>query len=211
MKIKNILVKFTTSYLLALCCAAPVRSVAATSVSQDVGGVKVENTQNVHGATLQLNGAGVRYKAGFKVYTAALYLDKRAGSTDEVLQATGYKRLMLTSLREIEANELGRLFTKGLENNVQTSELAKMIPHLTRMGQLFADQKRLAAGDTVLIDWMPGTGTVITSKGVVQGEPFKDQEFFNGLLRIWLGKSPADLRLKDALLGRPPETIGQSY
>ena len=64
--------KFITSYMLALCCAAPVQSVATTSVSQDVGGVKVKNTQNVHGATLQLNGAGVRYQAGFTVGTAAL-------------------------------------------------------------------------------------------------------------------------------------------
>ena len=34
-----------------------------------------------------------------------------------------------------------------------------------------------------------------------QGEPIKEQAFFNALLRIWLGPSPADYKLKDALLG----------
>ena len=52
------------------------------------------------------------------------------------------------------------------------------------------------------IDWVPGTGTVLTVKGVPQGEPFKEPEFFNALLRIWLGPNPADWKLKDALLGK---------
>ena len=43
---------------------------------------------------------------------------------------------------------------------------------------------------------------MITVKGVQQGEPFKEPEFFNALLRIWLGPNPADWKLKDALLGK---------
>ena len=34
------------------------------------------------------------------------------------------------------------------------------------------------------------------------GEPFKEPEFFNALLGIWLGNAPADWKLKDALLGK---------
>ncbi len=37
-------------------------------------------------------------------------------------------------------------------------------------------------------------------------DPIPEPEFFNGLLRIWLGKSPADHLLKDALLGKPPKS-----
>jgi len=37
----------------------------------------------------------------------------------------------------------------------------------------------------------------------VQGEPFKEPEFFNALLRIWLGPVPADWKLKESLLGKP--------
>ncbi len=44
-------------------------------------------------------------------------------------------------------------------------------------------------------------GTIVTVKGVVQGDPIKEQAFFNALLRIWLGPAPADYKLKDALLG----------
>lgn len=192
---------------LSLCAVSPHVAAAST---MDLGGIKIENSQNVQGANLQLNGAGIRYKAVFKVYTAALYLDKKVSTTEEVLLTTGSKRMTITMLREIDANELGRLFTKGIENNVPHSELTKMLNHLMRMGQIFADQRKLIAGDTFNLDWVPGTGTVISIKGVVQGEPFKDPEFFNGMMRIWLGKSPADYRLKEALLGKPAELVGQN-
>ena len=168
-----------------------------------VAGVKYEETGDVRGAKVQLNGAGVRYKAVFKVYTLGLYLTRKAGSPEEVIAAPGPKRISLVMLREIESAELGKLFTRSVEDNMTRSEFSKIIPGLVRMGQVFADQRKLVAGDTLMIDWIPGTGTVVTIKGVVQGEPFKEPEFFNAMLSIWLGKSPADWKLEDAMLGRP--------
>ena len=40
-------------------------------------------------------------------------------------------------------------------------------------------------------------------KGKVQSEPFKEPEFFNALMGIWLGNLPGDFKLKDPLLGKP--------
>ena len=71
------------------------------------------------------------------------------------------------------------------------------------MGQIFSDQKKMAAGENFTIDWIPGTGTIISVKGKQQGEPFKEPEFYAALMRIWLGPNPADAKLKDALLGKP--------
>ena len=44
-------------------------------------------------------------------------------------------------------------------------------------------------------------GDYLTIKGRSQGEPFKEPEFYNAMLRIWLGSNPADWKLKEALLG----------
>ena len=174
----------------------------AMAATIDVGGVKMEDATEVRGAKLLLNGAGVRYKAVFKVYAAGLYLGKKAGTPEEVLAAPGAKRLRITMLREIDSNELGKLFTRGVQDNAPKNEMSKLVPGLIRMGQIFSDQKKLMTGDVFTIDWVPGSGTVISVKGVVQGEPFKEPEFFNALLRIWLGESPADFKLKDSLLGK---------
>lgn len=174
----------------------------ANAATVDVSGVKLEDSVSLKGETLQLNGAGIRFKAIFKVYTAGLYLGKKAGTPEEVLAATGSKRVTITMLRDIDANELGKLFTRGVEDNSPRAEFSQLIPGLLRMGQMFADQKTLKTGDTFTIDWIPGTGTVITVRGAMQGDPIKEVAFFNALVRIWLGPSPADYRLKDALLGR---------
>ena len=168
----------------------------------ELSGVKVADPVEVQGSKLQLNGAGIRYKAIFKVYVAGLYLDKRASSPEEVYATPGAKRISITLLREIDANELGKNFTRGLEDNTPRSDMAKLIPALVRMGQIFSDQKKLLPGETFTLDWIPDTGTVVTVKGKVQGEPFKEVEFFNALLRIWLGPQPADGKLKEALLGK---------
>jgi hypothetical protein len=109
--------------------------------------------------------------------------------------------MSVTMVRDIDAAELGKLLTRGIEDNMGKAAMSKLVPGLVRMGQIFSDQKKMVAGDSFLIDWVPGKGTVITVKGVVQGEPFKEPEFFVALMSIWLGPSPADHKLKEALLG----------
>ncbi|WP_245638167.1 chalcone isomerase family protein [Hydrogenophaga taeniospiralis] len=168
----------------------------------ELSGVTLEDRVSLAGSSLQLNGAGVRYKAVFKVYTAGLYLGQKASTPDEVLAAPGPKRMTITMLREIDSAELGKLFSRGMSDNMERSAFSKLIPGVMRMSQVFSDHKKLKEGETFVLDWIPGTGTVLTIKGQIEGEPFKEPEFFNALLRIWLGPKPVDWQLKDALLGK---------
>ena len=131
----------------------------AAAQTVDVGGAKFDETIDVRGTKLILNGAGVRYKYVLKVYSAGLYLTKKANTPEEVIAAPGPKRLSITMLREIDSAELGKLFTRGVEDNTSRNEMSKLIPGLIRMGQIFADQKKMVAGDNFMIDWVPGTGT----------------------------------------------------
>ena len=182
--------------------AALAMTCGAAAATIDVGGAKIEDAVDLQGSKLQLNGAGVRYRAVFKVYAAGLYIGKKAGTPEEVFAAPGPKRMSITLLRDIDSNELGKAFTKGFEENSPKGEMSKLIPGLIKMGQILSDQKKMVAGENFTIDWIPGTGTLITVKGKQQGEPFKEPEFYAALMRIWLGPSPADFKLKDALLGK---------
>ena len=175
--------------------------VSATAAPLVIHGVKVEDTATVGGATLQLNGAGTRYKGPFKVYVGDLYTSKKVTTLDELVAAPGPKRLTMTFLREIEAGPFGKLLTRGVEDNVSKAEISKLVPGLIRMGDIFTVNKLLIPGDIITIDWIPGTGMVVTAKGKPQGEPFKEPEFFKAIMSIWFGQSPADWRLKDAMLG----------
>jgi hypothetical protein len=173
----------------------------AQAATQEIHGIKVEDSVMVGGSKLQLNGAGTRYKGPFKVYVGDLYTSKKVSSFDELIAAPGPKRMTMTFLREIEAGPFGKLLTRGVEDNVPKNEMSKLVPGLIRMGDIFTTNKVLVPGDVITLDWIPGTGMVVTAKGKVQGEPFKEPEFYKAIMSIWFGPVPADFRLKDALLG----------
>ena len=190
-------------FLLAGAIAATVFSSAAPAqASIELAGVKYPPTMAVAGSNLVLNGAGIRYKFVIKVYTAGLYLASKAATPEAVLAEAGPKRIHVVMLRDIDANELGKLFTRGMQDNAPRDEFSKSIPGTLRMADIFSAKKKLLAGDNFSVDWVPGTGTTVLVNGKAQGEPVKEPEFFNALLRIWLGQNPADRLLKDALLGQ---------
>ena len=194
----------------ATALALPLTGRAQTT---DVAGVKFPNTAQVGGSKLALNGAGVRFKVVFKVYAAALYLGEKVATPEAALAALGPQRLQIVMLREIDANELGKLFTKGMEQNAAREEFSKSIPGILRMSDMFSNHKKLLTGDTLTVEWVPGTGTVILVNGKPEGAPIKEPEFHTALMKIWLGKAPADPQLKEALLGRAPAANagGTSY
>ena len=118
---------------LALLVAPLLLAGAAAAATVDVSGVKYEDPTDIRGTKVPLNGAGVRYKAVFKVYAAGLYLTKKASTPEEALAATGPKRISITMLREIDSSELGKLFSRGIEDNMDKAAFSKPVSytHLT--------------------------------------------------------------------------------
>lgn len=193
---KTIPLILRTIVLAAGLCAA-----TASWAATELAGIKIEDTATVAGTKLQLNGAGIRYKGPFKVYVGDLYTTQKVKSLDELVAAPGPKRLTMTFLREIEAASFGKLLTRGVEDNISKNEMSKLVPGMIRMGDIFTLNKSLIPGDVITLDWIPGTGMVVTAKGKVQGEPFKEPEFYRAIMSIWFGPVPADWKLKDAMLG----------
>lgn len=185
----------------ALLAAGSLSGVSARAETVEVANVKYETAVDLAGQKLQLNGAGIRYKFVVKVYTAGLYLAQKAGTTAEVLAAPGAKRIHIHMLRDIDGNELGKLFTKGMEANVSREEFAKSINGVLKLSEIFASRKQLNNGDSFYVDYVPGVGSTVLLNGKPIGEVIKEPEFFSSLLRIWLGDKPADDALKEALLG----------
>jgi hypothetical protein len=91
-----------------------------------------------------------------------------------------------------------------MQDNAPREEFSKSIAGTLRLADLFSAKKKLAAGEYFFVDYVPGQGTTVLINGKASTEPIKEPEFFSALLKIWLGKSPADAQLKDALLGKSP-------
>ena len=189
--------------LAAAVCAAALSASGqpAPAARIDVAGIKYEQNINLGGQELVLNGAGIRYRAIFKVYTAGLYLGAKANTAEAVLAAPGAKRIHLVMLRAIDANDFGKILSAGIEKNASREDFIAVLPAIVRMGEASASYKQLLPGDTLTVDYVPGTGMSLYVKGKLEAGPYKDPNTFSAMAKIWLGKSPADYLLKDALLG----------
>lgn len=181
-----------------VCALALVGLPAAASPTA----TKFEPTVEVQGTKLQLNGAGTRYRAVFKVYDMGLYTTKKVSTPAEVLALPGAKRLHFVALRELPGTDLGRLFLKGMTENSSKDEMQRQTLASTRLIDVFSGRSKMLPGESFAMEYVPGKGTTFYILGKPQGEPVGDAEFFNLVLRIWFGESPADRLLMNALLGR---------
>lgn len=185
--------------LLSLAAACVFGSTSAYAVT--VGGYAFDETVRTGGQEIRLNGAGMRYKLIFSVYSAGLYLGEKKKSPAEVYAAPGAKRVRLVMQRTVNAEEFGQAFLTGIQQNSDKAERTRLVEQLARFGQLFATVPELKKGDVLAIDFIPGQGTVIQINGKQVADPIAEPLFYTMLLKIWLGDKPADAKLKSALLG----------
>lgn len=181
---------------LALLLAQPLQAAPATRFDPNV---------TLQGQALLLNGAGTRYKAVFRVYDMGLYTTRKVGTAAELLALPGPKRLQFVALRELPGTDLGRLFLKGMGDNATREQVQRHTLASTRLIEVFSGRSKMMPGESFSMDFVPGKGTTFYILGKPQGEPVGDDEFFAMVLRIWVGDSPADSMLKDALLGQSRE------
>lgn len=176
-------------------------SAAPAAAQTTIAGVQFPGEITLGGQKLQLNGAGIRYRTIFKVYAAALYTGAKITTNEGAIRVSGARRLHLVALRDVSGDEFGKLFTRSMEANASREEFAKSITSVIRMGQIFADARAFKEKDVILIDYIPGTGTVMAHRGKQLGEAFKEPEFASLMMKIWFGPKPADEPLRIALLG----------
>jgi hypothetical protein len=179
--------------------AAAVSLPAQASV--DVNGYKFEDTAKVAGKDLKLNGAGMRTKFVIKVYAAGLYLPEKKTAVADILKQDGPRRVTLQMARDISSEDFGKAFMDGLNENVDRAEKQKIVSQISKIGELFASIDGLKKGDVLHLDWIPGSGTQAELNGKKLGDAIPDINFYNAILRIWLGDKPVDRSLKPALLG----------
>lgn len=192
---------FTRRKLLSAAAVLLAMAAAPAFAAVDVAGIKFEETATVGGQVLKLNGAGVRTKVIFKVYALGLYLPEKKTSLADVQSVHGARRLHIALLRDLTSEEFGDAFMKGLNANTDQAERTRLLPQTKAFGEMFASIPGLKKGDTLLVDWVPGTGTVCTLNGKKIGETVQEVAFYNAIVRIWLGEHPADEALKPKLLG----------
>ena len=190
------LVKFIfATILFSLTLSAPFSAQAL-----EVKGVKVDETAQVGGSALVLNGAGVRTKVVFKVYVAALYLSQKQTDANTVISDTGNKRVSMHFLRELSSEKLLHGMNEGFEDNNSAAEMATIDAQMKAFRQMMTSAKAVKEGDVIVLD-LTSTGTQVSLNGKALGT-VEGAAFIQALLRVWLGAQPVDAALKKSMLGQ---------
>jgi Chalcone isomerase-like len=178
-----------------------IAAVGAGAQPAEIEGVKLEPTAQVGGTTLQLNGAGIRTRAIFKVYVAGLYAPQKSTDAAALLAQKGPRRISITMLRNVDADSFAGALTDGLRNNHSEAQLAAIKPQIDALTANLKAAGEAKKGDVIHLDFVPGTGTRVVVNGQPRGSVIPGDDFFTSVLRIWIGDKPADADLKKGMVG----------
>jgi hypothetical protein len=173
-------------------------TIALGASAAEVGGVKLADKASVGGQELVLNGAGIRTRAIFKVYVAALYLPAKATTLDAAL-AKAPRRIQLSLLRNLSADTLSGALTDGLKEANSPAELDAIKAETAQMATIMKGFGDVKEGDVVTLDFVDGAtkvGLNGTTKDSIAGDTFN-----RALTRIWIGDRAVQDDVKRALLG----------
>jgi len=184
----------------ALAALAGASSVAAAQ-TVELEGVKFEPTVQVAGTALQLNGAGVRTRAIFKVYAAGLYVPQKANSAQALLAQKGPRRMAIAMLRNVDADSFSGALNDGLRANLSEQELAGFKSQIETLNANLKAVGEARKGDLIHFEFTPEAGTRVLVNGQPRGSAIAGEDFFAAVLRIWIGDKPVDGTLKKGLIG----------
>ena len=126
----------------------------------NIAGIELADSHQVSEQSLRLNGAGIRSKFFVKVYIGALYIGETSNSPAAILAAPGAKSMQMTMLyKEVEAEKITQGWDDGFKANLSDTELKSLEDRLKNFNALFPV---LRQGDTVHMDYAPGTGTLLS-------------------------------------------------
>lgn len=168
----------------------------APAQARTLAGVDLPDTVVVDGATLRLNGMGLRAATALRVkaYVGGLYLEQPSSDAATVIDSHQPKRVTMKFLRNIDrqrltggwAESLRKVRGKATEHSI--AEFTSLIPDVK-------------TGDTMSFTWRPGVGLEVAMDEKVRGTVPGD-DFARALFTVWFGPEPGDENLKRGMLGQ---------
>jgi len=181
-------------FILAATLSLAVVNVDAATVA----GVKIDDSASVANQNLVLNGAGLRKKAWFKVYTGALYLQAKQANATSILAADAPRRMVMHFLMDVDKGKIAEAWTDGLKDNTPNAS-----PEVkTAFKTLSSWMDDMEEGQEIVMTYVPGTGTTVEvagkTKGTLGGKAVAD-----AILNTWIGPKPGPgADFKKAVLGQ---------
>ncbi len=186
---------------LIVAIAFSLAGAVANAQPVEIEGVAFQPTAQVGGQLLQLNGAGLRTRAFFKVYAAGLYVPKKTNSAAALLAQKGPRRVVIAMLRDVDGETFSGAVSDGLVANNTPQQLARLTAQIETLQANLKAIGEAKTGDAIHFEFTPEAGTRILVNGRQKGRDIQGEDFFTAVLRVWIGDDPVDSGLKKALVG----------
>ncbi|MGN5478906.1 chalcone isomerase family protein [Cupriavidus basilensis] len=169
--------------------------------ASEIEGLRFDDAARVAGKELQLNGTALRSGLLVKGYVAALYLPEKARNATVVLGTPGTKRLQLRMLRQVEPTTFAKAVQKGMRENHSELQMQMLSTRVVQFERTMDQVGTAHKGDVINLDYSPDAGTVVAINGTPRGRPIPGDDFYQAVLRVFLGEHPIDRDVKRGLLG----------
>jgi hypothetical protein len=185
--------KTATSFAVAMLVLATTFNLLAASL----GGVTLPDSVQAGGATLKLNGLGLRTKFMVKVYVAGLYLDQKSSDPNAIIKADAPKQIVMKFVHAATKDEMTQAFDESFNDNTPSARKTMKADIDRMLGAL----EPVKSGDQMVFTYVPGTGTTLAinskEKLTITGPGFGQV-----ILSVWLGPKPPNAGLKKGILGQ---------
>lgn len=147
--------------LAAAACMTLTLGVAFADQPLKIGSITYDPQANVNGEQLLLNGAGLRTKIFFKVYTAGLYLKAPARRNTEAMAQNSAARVRLGLLRDVSCATFIDSLNDGIKANLQPTKEKAISAELEALRSLMRSIGDVKTGDIIDFDYSPDMGTTV--------------------------------------------------
>lgn len=168
---------------------------------REVEGFRFDSAIRLGGADLVLNGVGVRRRFFIPVYVGALYVPQRSSDPEVLLRQRGPRRMSLRFVRDVEAELFMNSLDAGMRKHYTAPQLEAWKSQRQTLTSVIANVVIARRADHVTWDYTPETGARVMQNSVPIIPSMPGEDFYNAVLRVWLGPQPADAEMKRGLLG----------
>jgi len=181
-------------FLTAIVLGGLLASMPAWAVEYE--DVQVPDSVQLAGQTVPLNGVGLREVFWVNVYIGGLYLPQKATTPEVAISQDGPKRIAMYFVHDASLKKVISAWNEGFSDNNSRQVQDAIRARQAKFNSFDWDLKE---GDNVFLDWIPGEGTRVTIKDKVAGT-IEGRDFYDALMRIWLGPEPPGGNLKEGFL-----------
>ncbi|HEY8569218.1 TonB family protein [Microbulbifer sp.] len=146
-----------------------------------------------------LNGLALEQQFNKDQYFAAVYAERLSNDSASLLDNNMPRALEIRVVADhLSARRLRNQWMEGIAINNPADTLSGQAENMVTFANLFSG--RLQAGDILRIEFAANSGATSVSLNGVELDTIQNREFFNTLLRAWIGPVPPSTEFRDNLM-----------